>query len=226
MKKILVVDNDKKFLKFMERILLEAGHRVVTADDGLSALDVLKSYIPDVVFVDIIMPNIDGKQLCKIIRGMQKLKDVYLFILSAISAEEKMSASDLGVHTCIAKGPFNEMRQNILDLLDQTEQPSPRVLSEEVIGIKSIYPRRITTELLGVKKHFEMILETMSDAILEINSSGRIVYANRMALSLSNRSMEGLLGSYWVELFSGVALRRIVERMRTTDGVLKTAAED
>ncbi|MBW2538898.1 MAG: response regulator [Deltaproteobacteria bacterium] len=226
MKKILVVDNDKKFLKFMEYILLEAGHRVVTADDGLSALDVLKSYTPDIVFVDIIMPNIDGKQLCKIIRGMQKLKDVYLFILSAISAEEKMSASDLGVHTCIAKGPFNEMRQNILDVLDQTDQPAPRVLSEEVIGIKSIYPRRITTELLGVKKHFEMILETMSDAILEINSSGRIVYANRMALSLSNRSMEELLGSYWVELFSGVAHQRIVERMRTTDGVLKTAAED
>ena len=127
----------------MEYILLEAGHRVVTADDGLSALDVLKSYTPDVVFVDIIMPNIDGKQLCKIIRGMQKLKDVYLFILSAISAEEKMSASDLGVHTCIAKGPFNEMRQNILDLLDQTDQPSPRVLSEEVIGIKSMTNARL-----------------------------------------------------------------------------------
>lgn len=226
MKKILVVDNDKKFLKFMEHILLENGYQVVTADDGLSALDILKSYTPDVVFVDIIMPNIDGKQLCKIIRGMQKLKDVYLCILSAISAEEKMSASDLGVHTCIAKGPFKEMKQNILDVLDQTDQPSSRVFSEEVIGIKSIYPRRITTELLGIKKHFEMILEKMSDAILEINSSGRIVYANRMALSLTNRSMEELLGNYWVELFSGVAHRRVVERMRITDGVLKAADED
>ena len=176
MKKILVVDNDKKFLKFMERILLENGYQVVTADDGLSALDILKSYTPDVVFVDIIMPNIDGKQLCKIIRGMQKLKDVYLFILSAISAEEKMSASDLGVHTCIAKGPFKEMKQNILDVLDQTDQPSSRVFSEEVIGIKSIYPRRITTELLGIKKHFEMILEKMSDAILEIKSSLFSIY--------------------------------------------------
>ena len=57
MKKILVVDNDIFFLKFIEELLVENGHQVVTAKDGLSALDILKTYTPDLIFVDIVMPN-------------------------------------------------------------------------------------------------------------------------------------------------------------------------
>ena len=59
----------------------------MTAEDGLSALEILKTYTPDVIFVDLVMPNIDGKRLCKIIRGKKELKDVYLIILSAVAAE-------------------------------------------------------------------------------------------------------------------------------------------
>ena len=64
--KILVVDNDQTILEFMHDLLSKEGHEVVTAKDGLSALDVLEAHTPDVVFFDLVMPNIDGKKLCKI----------------------------------------------------------------------------------------------------------------------------------------------------------------
>lgn len=57
MKKILVVDNDRLMLEFMNEILSEEGHQVVTAEDGLSALDILETHTPDVIFVDLIMPK-------------------------------------------------------------------------------------------------------------------------------------------------------------------------
>ena len=63
MKKILVVDNDKLVLEFMNDVLSEQGHEVVTAEDGLAALDILKTYIPDVMFIDLVMPKINGEQL-------------------------------------------------------------------------------------------------------------------------------------------------------------------
>ena len=74
MKKILAVDNDQFMLKFITDVFAEKGHEVITAEDGLSALDILETYTPDFIFIDLVMPNINGKKLCKIIREMERLK--------------------------------------------------------------------------------------------------------------------------------------------------------
>ena len=63
MKKILVVDNDQFILEFLKELFEERGCEVVVARDGLSALDVLDTFTPDVIFTDVVMPNIDGRRL-------------------------------------------------------------------------------------------------------------------------------------------------------------------
>ena len=75
-KKILVVDNNSIVLEFMKDLLTQEGRQVLTAEDGLSALDILKTFTPDIIFVDLIMPNIEGEKLCQIIRRVPELKDV------------------------------------------------------------------------------------------------------------------------------------------------------
>ena len=65
-KKILVVDNHPMILKLMGNLLEKEGYKVKVAPDGLSALDILKTYKPDMIFVDLIMPNISGDKLCRI----------------------------------------------------------------------------------------------------------------------------------------------------------------
>jgi len=50
MKKILVVDNDLVMLKLMTRLLEKEGHQVMVAEDGLKALDAMKTYTPDIIF--------------------------------------------------------------------------------------------------------------------------------------------------------------------------------
>ncbi len=225
MKKILVVDNDKLILEFMNSMLSEQGYEVVTAQSGLSALDILVTYTPDIIFIDLVMPNIEGRKLCKIIRGMPKLKGVYLVILSGIAVEEEIDITDLRVDACIAKGSFEEMAQHIQSVLDQVASGSPTRLSEEVLGITSMYPREVTKELLSAKKHFEMILEKMSEGILEIMLDGRILYANPTALSLINRPEEELLGFNFIDLFSTKDRQRVGELLRTSDGKPKIITE-
>ena len=104
-REILVVDNDRMMLKFMDDLLSRKGYQVVTAEDGLMALDVLKHYTPDIIFVDLIMPNIEGKKLCQLIRANPKLKDVKVVILSAIAAEEDINLDEINASACIAKSP-------------------------------------------------------------------------------------------------------------------------
>ena len=154
-KKLLAVDDDPVVLRYIDLVFSEKGYKVVTAEDGLAALDVLETYTPDVILVDMVMPNIDGKKLCKILRGMKKLKEIYLIALSATAVEEDIKSSDLGVDAFIAKGPYEEMTQHILAAIEQPEVFSSRCKSGEVIGIENLCPRRITKELLYVKKHLE-----------------------------------------------------------------------
>jgi len=226
MKKILVVDNDRIFLSLMKKLLEKEGHQVTTAEDGLHAFDMLRSYTPDVIFVDLVMPNIDGGMLCRIIRSIPKFEDVYLVIISAISAEEVIDIVQLRANACIAKGPFNETAQHVLAAVNQPDFVSSQCLSGKILGIESIYPRGITEELLSVKKHLEAILERMSEGVLEINSEGRIVYANPAALSLFDMSEKNLLGSNLAEVFPGDSRYRVSDLMKTKGDKSKTITED
>ncbi|MEE8551670.1 MAG: response regulator [Desulfobacterales bacterium] len=226
MKKILAVDNDRIMRRFMTKLLEKEGHQVITAEDGLNALDILKTYTPDIMFVDLVMPNIDGEMLCRIIRDMEKFNDTHLVILSSIATEEKINVAQLGANACIVKGPFNEMAKNVLSILDQLDLASTEFLSEEIIGIKSSYPRVATEELLSVKRHFEIILERISEGIIEINSEGRVVYANQFALSLINLPEKKLLGSHFVDVFSGDDRQRACDLMEIMDVKPKTINED
>ena len=226
LKKVLVVDNDRLMLDFMRDTLSRVGYEVVTAEDGLSALNILKTYTPDVMFIDLVMPNIDGRKLCKIVRGMEELRDTYVIILSATVAEEIIDVADLGANACIAKAPFSRMAQHILDVLDRPDLAASRCLSGEVIGIEEIYPRRITKELLAVKKHFNIVLERMSQGIVEITSEGRVVYANPAAVSLLSIPEEKLLGSILVELLPEDGRRRMGDLLETASGRTRSITEE
>jgi PAS domain S-box-containing protein len=225
-KRILAIDNDIVILNFLDDILSSQGHHVVKADESLSALDILETYTPDVIIVDLVMPNIDGKKLCKIIRGMDKLKDVYIVILSAVVIESELDVSEIGADICIAKGPMNEMGRTIINAIDQSSHPSSRPLPGEVFGIENIRPRRITKELLSVASQFEIILEKMSEGIMKVSSQGRIVYANSKAISLSRRPEQKLLGFHFTDLFHKNDLKRINELMYQKRDEAKSLTEE
>lgn len=214
-KKILVVDNHPVVLKFMTQLLGKKGHQVVAAEDGLSALEVLKTYTPDVIFIDLIMPNIGGEKLCQIIRKTPGLKEVYLIILSAIAAEQEVDFTSFGANACIAKGPLNKMSQHILSALEQSDQRSTVVLPIKPLGLEDVYARHITTELLSVKNHFEVILNSMAEGIIEINPEAKIVYANPTAIALINQPEDQLLASDFTSLLQEPDRQRVQEQMMT-----------
>ena len=208
-REILIVDNDRFMLKFMKDFLVNNGFHVLTAENGLSALEVLKTYTPDAIFVDLIMPNIDGRKLCRIIRNMPGLNNVHIIILSAVAAEEESDYTKLGANACIAKGPFERMSRHVLTALRRLEREDSNIPSEEVMGFEDIHFRAITKELLSSRKHFETILEGMSEGILELTSEARVVYCNPVATSLLDRPEEKVLASDFTEFFKECDSQRI-----------------
>ena len=213
MKKILVVDNNPILLKLLNVFLQKQGYEVVTAEDGLSVLQILRTFKPDVIFIDLVMPNIDGEKLCKIIRGMPHLQDVALIILSGLAAEMEVDFTEWGANACIAKGPFPSMSKKILQLLEKLEEDH-RLCENSIIGTEDVFPREITRELLTVKKHLEIILSSIAEGILEITARTKIVYANPEAIAITGLPEVELLGSDFLELFNDQDVPRILKLLR------------
>ena len=206
MKKALVVDNHPLMLKFMNELLEKHGYQVFTAPDGLSALDFLETDIPDVIFLDLIMPQISGEMLCRIIRKRPKLRNIYVVIVSGIAAEESVDYVAFGADACIAKGPFNKMADHVLSVLNHFHQLGSRAPLIRIVGAEDLYERHTTTELLISKRHYEAVIDNIREGILELTTEGRIIYANPTATDLIGLSEDELLGSSFVQFLPPKAI--------------------
>ncbi len=223
-KKILVVDNHPVMLKMMKGFLEKEGHQVETAVDGLSALGLLRTFTPDVIFADLIMPRIDGKKLCKIIRKMPHLREVYIVIISAIAAEDAENFSEYGANACIAKGPFDKMSEHILEALRRIEQKA--ISTDQVMGLDMVYPRQITKELLSIKRQFDVTLMSMVEGFLETTPEGDMVYANPSAISIIGQPEERLLGSNFLDLFREEERKRVEVLFQSIGDLPRSTPED
>jgi two-component system, cell cycle sensor histidine kinase and response regulator CckA len=225
-KKILVVDNHPAMLKFMTGLLIKEGHQVRTAVNGLSALDTLETYFPDVIFIDLIMPNINGEKLCRIIRKKPEFRSVYVIILSAIAADEEVEFVEFGANACIAKGPFEQMGRHVLDALAHADAHGHEPPQGTTVGRETLRSREITRELLSVKHHFEVILESMTEGVMEITGDAKIVYANPTAAALIGLPEEELLASAFPHLFDGSDRDKIMSLLNARESALQCIVED
>ena len=81
--KILVIDDSKTIRRTAETLLAKEGCEVFTAVDGFDALSKIADHRPDVIFVDIMMPRLDGYQTCSLIKHNKVFKDTPVIMLSS-----------------------------------------------------------------------------------------------------------------------------------------------
>ncbi|BAN69762.1 response regulator [endosymbiont of unidentified scaly snail isolate Monju] len=81
--KVLVIDDSKTIRRTAETLLKKVGCEVLTANDGFEALSVIADNRPDLIFVDIMMPRLDGYQTCALIKHNELYRDVPVIMLSS-----------------------------------------------------------------------------------------------------------------------------------------------
>ena len=214
---VLVVDNDPAVLTFMNMLLQREGYAVRTANDGLEALHLLREYDPHVIFIDLIMPNIGGKKLCQILRAKSQFDQTYLIVISAISSEEEIDYISFGFDACIAKGPLKKLGRHILDVLGMLGTKITRHSPGSTYGLEDLYRREITRELLSTKRHSELILNNMSESIVELTLDRQIVFANPQAVSLLDTPESQLLASDFVDIFDGDQRERVLATLEAAN---------
>ena len=81
--KVLVIDDSKTIRKSAENLLTKEGYNVVTANDGFEALAKIAETRPGIIFVDIMMPRLDGYQTCALIKNNEQFKSTPVVMLSS-----------------------------------------------------------------------------------------------------------------------------------------------
>ena len=81
--KVMVIDDSKTIRRTAETLLKKAGCEVVTATDGFEALSKITDQNPDVIFIDIMMPRLDGYQTCALIKNNQLYKNTPVILLTS-----------------------------------------------------------------------------------------------------------------------------------------------
>lgn len=117
---ILVVDDEQDVLTIMQDFLEMRGYSVITADNGPDACTLAKSKKPDLIILDITMPNMDGGQVAQQLEDSPQTKDIPIIFLTGLLSkqDEKHTGHKVGGKIMFAKPcNFNELANQIANLL-------------------------------------------------------------------------------------------------------------
>jgi two-component system alkaline phosphatase synthesis response regulator PhoP len=124
--RILVVDDERRTLLLMERTLRDLQDEyedveILTASNGEEALEIIMRDKPALVYLDLMMPHVDGLEVCRIIKGKRDTRDTYIVMLTAMGQEiDRQRAKEVGADRYLTK-PFDpdtvlEIAREVLDL--------------------------------------------------------------------------------------------------------------
>ncbi len=175
--KILIVDDSRSNLLLLSDILTGAGYLVVSADNGVRALSLLADESPDLVLLDIEMPQIDGYEVCRRIKKTESTSLVPVIFLSSLqSSSDKVKGFEVGAVDFVTK-PFQEKEllarvetHLVLRYLQKDLETQNSKLQQEVME-----RTRVESELQKSKLDLEnMVLELK-------NAQSRILQQEKMA---------------------------------------------
>ncbi|MDD5004901.1 MAG: response regulator transcription factor [Candidatus Omnitrophica bacterium] len=173
-KKILVVDDEKELVKLLAFNLSIAGYDVISAKSGIEALEICENEKPSLIILDIMLPRIDGWEVCRRLKQNTRTRHIPIIMLSALSeVDDKLKGFYLGIDDYITK-PFSPR-----ELVVRIKRVLVRIESRSNTA-KRIRAGSSEIDLEGslVKRNNqEMLLTEKEKGILEffVNNPGRIL---------------------------------------------------
>ena len=214
---ILIVDDNPDNLKVLEDILVTDGHRVRAAVNGEVALRAVAACLPDLILLDIMMPGMDGFEVCRRLKNDPSTASIPILFLSALAyTEDKIKAFDAGGLDYITK-PFAEkevlsrVRTHLKLAAAQEEmQKANRKLAEEIQARK-----RVEKALKESEERYRAVVEDQTEAISRFTPDGTITFVNDYYCRYFGKARQELIGSNWSPESAPDDIQRIEEKLCT-----------
>jgi DNA-binding response OmpR family regulator len=116
-KRILVVDDDKAQLQTTQALLQNAGFEVITHDTPFRTTELIQTWRPDLVLLDVNMPGLAGDRLCSLIRGNQRIRTKIFFHSSNDEISLRQAVAQYGADDYVCKGDISGLRRKVAQVL-------------------------------------------------------------------------------------------------------------
>ena len=158
---ILIVDDQPSVRTVLDGVLAGEGYQLVFAHDGLEALKMVAELTPDLILLDVMMPQMDGFEVCTRLRANPKVAEVPIIMLTALDDHQSLLRGiEAGADDFLSK-PFNH--------------------AELQSRIRTITRLNRYRRLLAERTKFEWVVEQADDGYLLVNDNDKLLYANPKA---------------------------------------------
>ena len=194
--RILVVDDYPANVKLLERNLRTAGYETVAAYDGQEALDKVKTEKPDLVLLDIMLPKIDGFEVCRRLRADEATAVIPIIMITALmETEDRIRGLEAGGDDFISK-PFDR--------------------GELLARVKSLLQIKYYRSMLAEREKFHAVIQDLSHGIIITDGQWRIQTISRRAAELLGRPDEDLTGRDLADVLAAWQVEPSLEALRQT----------
>lgn len=218
---ILIVDDEPDIRELIEYNLKKEGYQVATAVNGKEAVRIAKENIPDLIILDIMMPEMDGIEACRIMRAMPEFRNTFMVFLTARSEEySEIAGFNVGADDYIAK-PIKPrvlvsrinaiLRRNV-----QQEEPlyNRIEIADLIIDRDAFMVFRGEEKIVLAKKEFELLYLLASkpgkvftrEVILKSIWEDSVVVTNR-TIDVHIRKLREKIGNSYVATVKGVGYK-------------------
>ncbi|MFH1152263.1 MAG: response regulator [Pseudomonadota bacterium] len=212
--RILVVDDVLKNIQVIGKILRDNGFPVSVAKSGAQALEIAKTTLPDLILLDILMPEMDGFETCRRLKKETAFKSIPIIFLSALSeTKDKVKGFEAGAVDFVIK-PI------------QPEELLPRIhlhltlkfLQDDLeaqVKLRTLELLSINQTLIKQQEEYRSVMVAVPDPIIVYDLSGRTVYINPAFTRVFGWSSHDLIGKRPDFVVEG-------EEQKTDDAIKKT----
>lgn len=225
--KIFVVDDDEMSLKITTGILKSEGFDVATAKSGDQALASIESETPSLAILDVLMPDMDGFELCRRLRKLKSTSNIPIIILTGLTElDERLKAFDAGADDFIPK-PVDpkELLARVKVLIRRTIEVKPIAATQSNCETTAVFSLRGGSGVSTLAANISVGLRQVWDyntALVDLSlANGQLA----MMLDLPLRNSWGDLTSVPVEDMDPELIRRVLLNHRTGLDVLATSRQ-
>jgi two-component system phosphate regulon response regulator PhoB len=179
--KILVVDDEPDAVELVEFNLKSNGFDVVSAADGEEAIEKARALLPDLIILDIMLPEVDGTEVCKILRRDQRTQGIPIIMLTAKAAEiDRVLGLELGADDYVTK-PFSPRElvlrvKKLLRNLTATEEKLDRIEWKELVVDGPRHEVRVKGKMIDLTATEFKLLTTLAQRRGRVQSRDQLLH--------------------------------------------------
>ena len=222
--KILCVDDEPDILEILKYNLSNEGYNVFTANDGLSAISKAKEIIPNLIIMDIMMPNMDGIEACEKLRVDQKFNDTIIMFLTARGEDySHVAAYEAGADDYVTKPVkpkvlVSKVKGLLRRLKKVIENDLNEIKFEDIKIDREKYKVYISDKTLNLpRKEFELLHLLASkpdkvfkrDKIMEMVWGGEVIVGDR-TIDVHIRKLREKIGDKYFKTVKGVGYKFVI----------------